>query len=255
MTHNDAGRADEPRVPARVDDTIAERSKAATVGASLGALSAVPVIGPVMAGLLTAFVPNAKLDRAVSFVNELAIELAYREAEFDAVYLRQDEFAAGVEDILDRVVKRKNDAKLHYFAAALKTSATRARPTSFDRDRFVDLLDDLRPSHLAILAGIARGIPALPAEPPYTVGAAAFRARAVATSNAGSDDVDQDIRDLEVRGLLHRMDDGLTMMHVARDIRALLTPLGARFVEFASLAGPSAGKKVAKRRGRNHTGT
>jgi hypothetical protein len=112
--------------------------------------------------------------------------------------------------VLDRVTRRKNDAKLRYFAAALAASATRTRPTSGDRDRFIDLLDELRPSHLSVLAGIARGTPPPNARyHPFTVATAAFDAITASTASSGSEDVMADMHDLEMRGLLHSMGNGM----------------------------------------------
>lgn len=228
-------------------DSAADRAKAAGYGAAVGLLGAAPIVGPVLAGIAGSFIPNAKLDRATRFVNDLAEQLRQLESEIDEDFVHQDDFAATVEDILDRVTRRENDAKLKYFAAALATSATRARPVSGDRDRFIDLLDELRPTHLSVLAGIARGTPTPNARYPFTVGTAVYDAIAAATAGSGSEDVAQDMHDLEVRGLLRSIGDGATSLHVARDVRALLTPLGHRFVEFASLTTPAASKGRTRR--------
>ncbi|MGD0019958.1 MAG: hypothetical protein ABSD62_11945 [Candidatus Limnocylindrales bacterium] len=217
-------------------DGKADRAKAAAYGAAVGTLGAVPLVGGVLAGIAGSFIPNAKLDRATRFVNDLAERLRAAEGQIDEEFVRRDEFAATVEDVLDRVTRRKNDAKIRYFAAALAASATHTRPSSRERDRFVDLLDDLRPSHLSVLAGIARGTPPPAARYPFTVGTAASDAIAAATAGSESDDVAQDMHDLEVRGLLRSKGDGITSLHVASDIRALMTPLGLRFIEFVSPA-------------------
>lgn len=224
-----------------------DKAKAAAYGASVGLLSAAPVVGPILAGIVGSVIPNAKLDRTTRFVNDLAERLRLLQNDVDEEYVHQADFAAMVEDILDRVTRRKNDAKLKYFAAALATSTTRARPSSGDRDRFVDLLDELRPTHLSVLAGIARGTPPPNARDPFTVGTATFDAIAAATAGSESEDVAQDMRDLEVRGLLHSMGDGTTSLHVAYDVRSLVTPLGLRFIQFASLAAPAAPKTKTKR--------
>ncbi len=228
-------------------DSKADRAKAAAYGAAVGTLGAVPLFGGVFAGIAGTLIPNAKLDRATRFVNDLAERLRMLEGDIDVEFVHKEEFAATVEDVLDRVTRRKNDAKLRYFAAALGASATRARPSSADRDRFIDLLDELRPSHLSVLAGIARGIPTPAGRYPFTVGIAVHDAIAAATARSESEDVAQDMHDLEMRGLLGSIGDGTTSLHVAHDVRALVTPLGLRFVEFASLAAPSGPKTTAKR--------
>lgn len=56
-----------------------------------------------------------------------------------------------------------------------------------------------------------------------------------ATAGVGSDNFDQDPRDLEARGLLNPMEEGSTMLWVSDDVRVLITPLGWKFVEFVSL--------------------
>ena len=217
-------------------DGKVDRAKAAAYGAAVGTLGAFPLVGGVLAGIAGSFIPNAKLDRATRFVNDLAKRLRMLEGDIDEEFVHQDEFAATVEDVLDRVTRRKNDAKLRYFAAALAASATRTRPTSGDRDRFIDLL-----------AGIARGTPPPDARYPFTVGTAASDAIAAATAGSESEDVAQDMHDLEVRGLLHSIGDGATSLHVAHDVRSLVTPLGLRFIEFASLAAPATPKIKTKR--------
>lgn len=235
------------RAVAVASDIVADRAKAAGYGAAVGLLAAAPIVGPVLAGIVGSFIPNAKLDRATLFVNDLGEQLRHLQGDIDEEFVRQEDFAATVEDILDRVTRRKNDAKLKYFAAALAKSATRARPASGDRDRFIDLLDELRPTHLSVIAGIARGTPSPIARYPFTVGTAVYDAIAAATAGSGSEDVAQDMHDLEVRGLLRSIGDGITSLHVARDVRALLTPLGDRFVEFASLTAPAGSKGRTRR--------
>ena len=71
-------------------------------------------------------------------------------------------------------------------------------------------------------------------EGPYVLGAIAARAVAYALSGVDADPY-LDVNDLTQLGLLHAMEqDTSVLMHVATDVRALLTPLGANFVAFVT---------------------
>ncbi len=216
-------------------ETRAEKLSSAGIGAALGALGEVPVVGGILAGIVGSFVPDVKVERVIRFAEDLAARVEAVEDKIDHEFVLREEFAAAVEDTLDRITRRRNDQKLQFFAAAIAATMTVDRPAERERERLVDLLDELRPSHLSVLAGIARGTPPPDARPPFTVGVAANDAVAAATASADTDDVQGDIRQLEVRGLIVPMGSGTVMLHAAYDVRRLVTPLGWKLIQFAAL--------------------
>lgn len=88
-----------------------DRTKQAAFGAVVGAIAVVPVVGPVLGGIVGAFIPNAKLDRATRFLEDLAEELRQCKDHVDGEFIHRDEFAAAVEDVLDRVTRRRTTTR------------------------------------------------------------------------------------------------------------------------------------------------
>jgi hypothetical protein len=123
--------------------------------AGLAALQAIPTIGGFAATFISEYVPRKKQARVGEFVKDLARQLDAERERIDHEFVRSDEFEGMFEDVLDRVQQRKNEEKFEYWAALLGGMATNMRPPRADRDRMIDTLDALRPSHLQLLHTIA----------------------------------------------------------------------------------------------------
>ena len=215
------------------------RELAADYGRALliGAFGTIPVVGPVVSSVVAQFVPEAKFQRVERFCKELGGAVVAVEERLDTEFVKRTEFSLLFEDVLDRTTRARNDGKLAAFAAFAARSMTRERPAERERERYLDLLDELRPRHLRVLAAIASGsAEATGQRGALTVGAVA--AQAVAGALAGVDaDPYLDVAELVRRELLYPLFGGDTsvLLHVADDVRALLTPAGSSFVEFITV--------------------
>ncbi len=125
------------------------------IAAGLAGLNAIPVLGGVIATFVSEYVPRQKQRRLVSFVQDLAEKLREEEDRIDREFVKSEEFAGLVEDVIDSAQQRRNVEKHRYYASLVAGSATHARPTEEERDRLLDALDRLRLPHLRLLHVIA----------------------------------------------------------------------------------------------------
>jgi hypothetical protein len=198
--------------------------------------------------LVGAFIPDVRFRRVERLVEELKEKVTEVSDRLDGEYVRHEEFAVLFEDALERATQARNDQKTAAFAAFMAHSMTLDRPSLADRQRYLDILDQLRPVHLQILAVLAAGSGPEPASPPFTVGQAAATALSAVLAKVEGADW-QDLADLERRGLTRPMAE--SSMFIATDVRNTLLPLGLAFAEFVAAEAPTAGKsRNARRRGR-----
>jgi predicted Rossmann fold nucleotide-binding protein DprA/Smf involved in DNA uptake len=211
-------------------DALVEFGKAA----ALGAVGSVPILGPMLGALLTVTWPDLKAERLQRFAQELARDVESLREEIDQDFVSRADFVALAEEVLDQVARRRSDEKLVAYAAALANASRLDRPDDRTRERLLDLLDDLRPTHIQILARLA-------AEPPewappgdaITVGQVAQSRQSAALAGLSADGLDME--DLERRGLLRSLDDQANLLAAAEDSRAVVSPLGKAFLEFITV--------------------
>jgi hypothetical protein len=203
---------------------------------ALGLLSTIPIVGPVLGELVGAFIPDLRFQRVERIAEELKQKITAVADRLDADYVRRDEFAVLFEDALERATQARNDQKTAAFAAFMAHSMTTDRPSLADRQRYLDILDQLRPVHLRILAVLAAGSGPEPASPPFTVSQAAATALSGVLAKVEGADW-QDLTDLERRGLTRPM--GESSLLIATNVRNTLLPLGLAFVEFVAGESPS----------------
>lgn len=236
MTH-DGGTGDEPERSSKLVATTRDQPREVGRALILGALGSVPVVGPVLGELASTFYPDVKIERLQRAAAELSDAVVHVQSQIDEAFVRQAGFGVLFEEYLDRVTRARNDAKLGYFAAALAHSMVDDRPEARALQRLMDVLDQVHPSHLQLLAALYRGAPSPPAAPPYSVGAAAYAALGAAAAELGPDAL-QDLGDLQRLGLVHDLADTSVLMHVASDVRRVITPFGREFVRFVSAGMP-----------------
>jgi hypothetical protein len=140
------GRADE------LDDTSA-RDHALTV--SIAGLSAVPVVGGVIATFVSEYVPRQKQQRLVALVQDLTREFVAQQDWIDQEYVRTKDFARMVEDVLDRAQAVRNEEKLGLWARLVAGAAQVDRPSRPETERMIETLDGIRPDQLPLLHVIA----------------------------------------------------------------------------------------------------
>jgi hypothetical protein len=141
------------------------------------------------------------------------------------------EFAILFEDALGRATQARNDQKTSAFAAFMAHSMVFDRPPLADRQRYLDILDELRLAHLQILAVLAAGGGPEPASPPFTMGQAAATALSAVLAQAEGAGW-HDLQDLERHGLTRSV--AAASLLIATNVRNVLLPLGLAFVEFVA---------------------
>jgi hypothetical protein len=118
---------------------------------ALAGLQAVPVIGGVIATFIDEYVPRQKRRRLVSFVQELSARLQAEADRVDSEFVRTENLSDLLEDVLDGVQQRRNEEKHRYYAA-LANSLVPERPDAVDREKMLEVLNELRGSHLRMIA-------------------------------------------------------------------------------------------------------
>jgi hypothetical protein len=213
----------------------------------VGLISTIPIVGPTLGELVAAFIPDVRFRRVERLAEELKGEVAQVSDRLDEDYVRREEFAILFEDALERATQARNDQKTSAFAAFMAHSMVVDRPPLADRQRYLDILDELRPVPLQILAVLAAGSGPEPASPPFTVSQAAATALSAVLAQAESADW-HDLEDLERRGLTRPMAEASLL--IATNVRNALLPLGLAFVEFVAAEAPAPRKSRNARRRR-----
>jgi hypothetical protein len=118
-------------------------------------LQALP-FGSVVVELLKAWIPRRKEERLLEFVQALGHHASSTSERLDAEFVRTEEFADRVEDIVDRVTQRRSQAKTDAFAGLLATTATHDRLPYDETERVTDVLDRLTTSQMVIVVELVR---------------------------------------------------------------------------------------------------
>lgn len=218
------------------DPSVGDAALDIAAAVALGALSAVPILGPVLREVVGVAWGNNRAERLERFAKELAVRVEILDARLDHDFVRRDEFYGLAEEALERVAQRRNERKIGSFASAVANSATVDRPSERDRDRFLDWLDQLRPIHIAILHRLSD--PPAGWERPLdvaTTGQVASNKLRYALD--GLDASQLDIAELQQRGLMRSLDGATTLLAVADDVRGALTPIASQFLQFIATEG------------------
>lgn len=199
--------------------------------AGIAALQLVPAVGGVVATFISEYVPRKKQERLVEFVQDLSREFTAEQERIDREFVKTKDFDRMVEDVLDRVQTVRNEEKLGYWAALLAGVATEDRPTTSDRDRMIQTLDDLRPEHLRLLQVIATTT-----EPPPNL----YMGGVIATLTWKIPDIAEDEArrlwgELARTGVVAEYPSGLMTAQGAGDLTVRLTPYGREFVNLLRL--------------------
>ncbi len=121
-------------------------------GAAFAAIAAVPLIGPVIQGVLGAAWTQVRFERVERFATQLRADLDAMGERVDQDFVQRADFAALTEDVLERILQRRNQEKIAAFAGALAQASSVDRPADREVQRYLADLDALRPAQLAILA-------------------------------------------------------------------------------------------------------
>lgn len=193
----------------------------------LAGLNAIPVLGGVIATFVSEYVPRQKQRRLVSFVQDLASKLEEERDRFDQEFVKSEEFAGLVEDVLDSAQQRRNVEKHRYYAALVAGSAMHGRPDEEERDRILSALDGLRLPHLRLLHVIATT-----SEPPPGMWAGGVSHVVQGKMSISDEDLREQWGELAAANIVGSYPSGTMTAAGAGDLAGRLTPFGRRFVEF-----------------------
>lgn len=202
---------------------------------ALAGLQAVPVIGGVIATFIDEYVPRQKRRRLVSFVQDLSDRLAADADRIDREFVRTEDLSDLLEDVLDGVQQRRNEEKHRYYASAVANSLIPERPDAVDREKMLDVLNELRGSHLRIITiYMTIDIPdnLLPLK-----GDMEHRLVHGSLPQLTHEQVRNDVLDLQTRGILPL----LAQSRVVGDPHRLstqMTPFGRRFATWVEAGAP-----------------
>jgi hypothetical protein len=205
------------------------------IAAGLAGLNAIPVLGGVIATFVSEYVPRQKQRRLVSFVQDLAEKLREEEDRIDREFVKSEEFAGLVEDVIDSAQQRRNVEKHRYYASLVAGSATHARPTEEERDRLLDALDRLRLPHLRLLHVIATTT-----EPPPGMWAGGVSHVVQSKMEISDADLREQWGDLAAANIADSYPSGTMTAAGAGNLAVRLTPFGRRFVDFLHVGAPEA---------------
>ncbi len=199
--------------------------------AAMGALASVPVIGPILREVVGTAWTELRYERVERFATQLGEDMTSLGDRIDHEFVHKDEFAALTEQVLENILQRRNEEKIAAFAAALAHASTLDRPDERERLRYIDDLGALRPAQIEVLSRLAAGAAdwVRPSDV-ITVGQVAQSKLSLALAGIDIDQLDLD--ELERRGLTRSLADTGTLLAVADDVRAILTPRGRSFLEF-----------------------
>lgn len=215
------------------------RDHALAVG--MAVLSAVPVGGGPLATLISEYVPRQKQLRLVRFVEDLGARVRSEQERIDQEFVRTEEFQTMVEDVLDRVQRRRNEEKFRYWADLVAGVASMGRPPRADRERMVETLDRLRLSHLQLLHAVATTRQG----PPNTYMGNVRATLEWKMPGTVFDDVRRDWDDLAREDLVDAFPGAMMSPEGAGNLTVRLRPYGQQFVRLLHLESDSAPSRDA----------
>lgn len=241
-THNDESQEDQLQPIARVDiapaDAIEQAANfgelASTVmaaGAGLAHPIASAVLG-VIGYAIGSFGAERKMQRIISFVNEVQERVTQIDSQISADYVRSDEFAELTEQVLEEVASERNEEKRQLYAAFLAdvTASPSAQPYD-ERIKFIRVLSELQGDHLRILKAYMQ-------PPNYSTNVVVGSIRQTLEERLPgmrTKHIEELVREL---GDMRILDSGGigTMMtgRGAQELQNRITPLGQRFTKYLS---------------------
>lgn len=191
-------------------------------------LQLVPYVGGFLAELL-GNIPEQRARRQVEFIGQLAAAVDGVSDRLDQDYVRSDAFADLAEDFMERTQSRREMDKVEYYAAALAHAATAERPQASEMARMVDVLEELRPAHLRLLAVIAT---TTHGEPQGAM--SVDQVLGTVLPNEPIDRIRMDWGDLARLNVTDGYPSGIMSPGAASDLTVRLTPFGRRFHAFVT---------------------
>ena len=137
-----------------------------------------------------------------------------------------EEWMGDVEQVVEALGSRRNRDKRAHFAAALAHAAATDRPEDVERHRFLDLLEDFRPSHLRLLAVVAS------AERFGPAGGVIDDYLRTRLPDQDLENIKLDWSDMQSVGILAGIPSGVATTPFHERVASSLPAIGRRFVAF-----------------------
>lgn len=201
------------------------------VAVTLAGLQAVPYVGGVIATFISEYVPRAKQRRLIGFVKDLARSFEAERDRIDQEFVRTQDFARMVEDVMDRVQAARNEEKIRYWASLLAGMATTARPGPTDSRRMIRMLDDLDLDHLRLLHVIATTTEG----PPELYMGGVSQTLRWKMPDVSNDELRRLWNELAQAGVVQEYPSGIMTRESAGNLTLRLTPYGREVVRLLSL--------------------
>jgi hypothetical protein len=135
------------------NEEISMKTNRSDLAAALvrGLIGAAPLVGPLIAEILTATIPRQKMDRVVTFVKILDDKLSYLEEDVVKVRIKSEEFADLLEDGITQASRSLSDERKSHIASLLKNSLTRDDLKHLEHKKILALLNELNDIEILFL--------------------------------------------------------------------------------------------------------
>jgi hypothetical protein len=116
-----------------------------------GIVGVAPVVGPILAEVITSGIPNQKLDRVITFIKVFEDRIKYLEEDVLKEKLRSEEFGDLLEDALPQAARALSDERKEYIANLLKNSLTDEGLEHTGKKKLLSLLNELNDPEIILL--------------------------------------------------------------------------------------------------------
>lgn len=188
----------------------------------------VPGVGGVIGSMLE-HMPRDRQQRQAAFLRRLADELSFVQYRLDAEFVQSAEFEAMAEEVFEKTGRAREMEKRDYYAAALANSALPSRPDRDERERMLDVIEQLRLAQLRLLALIATTRDGAP-ENMYMGGV--WQTIQNQWPEANEETVRMDWGGLAALNIVQDYPGATMTRQGATDLAVRMTPFGRRFHEF-----------------------
>lgn len=179
---DDADASADPREDGGLLESVGYHRRIVTI-----ALAKLLPFGGTFTELYNAYIPTRRAQRQVALIESLQRKVERLGTRIDESRILSEPYADVFEDVLATVATRQGLDKREYYASVLANALTVEAP-EYDRQlRLVACLDNLRPSHLRLLAVVMRDLLAKPGTSGSVVGPR------MAVSVPLGDDQDEDL--------------------------------------------------------------
>lgn len=228
-------REERDRLAGELDDSDA-RDHVLALGEA--AIDLVPGAGKLIGYVIREHIPRRRRQRVVEFVRQLNDAVAKMEGRLDRDFVRSDEFADLTEDVLESVSRRAADGKRGFYAASLANTAAPSPPGEDERERMLDALEEVRLSHLRLLAIVAT-TRSLPEGSNLYAGGIEHNIMPRLEGGVSQEQMRADWADLARLGILDSYPSGTMSRQGIEDLTVRMTDFGRRFVNWISLTSES----------------